>query len=253
MNNTLVKEGKYIYCIIASDVPGKFASPGIGTRGDELYSVCCDGLAAVLSNSPVKSYRATRDNLMAHETAVEEVMKKHTVLPVRFSTIAESDDKIREILKKEHMKFKKLLDKFNSKKELGVKTIFKEEVIYTEIQKKYKAISDLKSSIISLPAGKTYFQRMKIGEMVEAALKNEVEILKKNILSILSPLAVEVKINNAFGERMIVNAAFLVEKDKEETFYRSVNNIDMKYGERMNLKYVCEVPPFNFVNLTIKV
>ncbi len=247
------KEGKYIYCIIASDVPEKFTSPGIGARGDELYSVCYNGLAAVLSNSPVKTYRATRDNLMAHETAVEEVMKKHTVLPVRFVTIAESDDKVREILKREYVKFKDLLDKFNSKKELGVKTIFKEEVIYDEIQSKYKAISDLKASLVSLPPEKTYPQRMKIGEMVEAALKNEVESLKKVILGILSPLATEVKINNAFGERMIVNAAFLVEKDKEELFYRGVNDIDAKYGQRIKLKYVCEVPPFNFVNLTIKV
>ncbi|MEI6422260.1 MAG: GvpL/GvpF family gas vesicle protein [Lentisphaerota bacterium] len=247
-----IKEGKYLYCIFASDVPEKFTSTGIGTRGDEIYSVCYDGLAAVLSNSPVKSYRATRDNMMAHETIVEEVMKKHTVLPVRFATIAESDDKIREILKREHVKFKGLLEKFDSKKELGVKTIFKEEVIYSEIQKKYKAIAELKSSIISLPPEKTYSQRMKIGEMVEAALKNEVELLKKEILSILSPLAVEVKVNNAFGERMIVNAAFLVEKDREEIFYRSVNDIDAKYGDRIKLKYVCEVPPFNFVNLTIK-
>lgn len=251
--DTPIKEGKYIYCIIASNVPEKFTSRGIGTRGDELYSVCCNGLAAVLSNSPVKSYRATRDNLMAHETAVEEVMKKHTVLPVRFATIAASDDKVRDILKREHSKFKELLTKFNSKKELGVKTIFKEEVIFVEITKKYKAISDLKASLISLPPEKTYSQRMKIGEMVEAALKNEVEILKKEILSILSPLAVEVKINNAFGERMIVNAAFLVEKDQEDTFYKSVNDINEKYGNSIKLKYVCEVPPFNFVNLTIKV
>ena len=130
---TPVKEGKYIYCILAGDVPEKFTSPGIGTRGDEIYSVCCDGLAAVLSNSPVKSYRETRDNMMAHETAVEEVMRKHTVLPVRFTTIAASDDKVREILKREHDKFKELLDKFDTKKELGIKTIFKEEVIYAEI------------------------------------------------------------------------------------------------------------------------
>jgi len=250
---TPLKEGKYIYCIIASDVQEKFTSRGIGNRGDELYSVCCDGLAAVISNSPVKSYRATRDNLMAHETAVEEVMKKHTVLPVRFATIAASDDKVVEILKKENRKFKDLLDKFDSKKELGIKTIFKEEVIYNEIQNKYKAISDLKASLISLPPEKTYPQRMKIGEMVEAALKNEVEILKNEILDILSPLAVEVKINNAFGERMVVNAAFLVEKDQEEKFYKSVNDINEKHGESIKLKYVCEVPPFNFVNLTIKV
>ena len=249
----MIADGKYIYCIIASDIPEKFTSPGIGMRGDELYSVCYDGLAAVLSNSPVKSYRATRDNLMAHETAVEEVMKTHTVLPVRFTTIAESDDKVREILKREYRRFKDLLDKFNSKKELGVKTIFKEEVVYGEILKKYKAISDLRESLIALPAEKTYAQRMKIGEMVEAALKNEVEIVKKEILNILSPLAVEVKINNAFGERMIVNAAFLVEKDQEETFYLAVNQIDAKYGERIKLKYVCEVPPFNFVNLTINI
>lgn len=253
MADVPAKEGKYIYCIIAATAPETFSSRGIGARGDAIYSVCCDGLAAVLSNSPVKPHSATRDNLMAHEIAIEEVMKKHTVLPVRFCTIAASDDQIREILQKEHARFKDLLGKFASKKELGVKAIFKEEVIFSEIQNKYKAISDLKASIISLPAEKTYFQRMKIGEMVEAALKTEVEQLKHEILRVLTPLSVEVKINSTFGERMIVNAAFLVEKDAEEKFYRCVNDIDAKHGARVKLKYVCEVPPFNFVNLTIKV
>jgi vacuolar-type H+-ATPase subunit F/Vma7 len=247
----MTSEGKYIYCIIASKDDRSFGSIGVGGRKDEVLTVGYEELRMVSSRHPVAKITPTRDNLLAHSSVIEVVMKEFAcVLPFRFGIIA-GDDQIREILKKEYNKFKKLLDKLNNKKELGVKAIFNEEAIYKHILEKHKDIHKLKMSIVSLPAEKTRSQRMKIGEMVEAALREEVETLKKDILSILSPLATEVKINKTFGERMIVNAAFLVEKDKEEVFYCRVNDIDVKHKGKMNLKYVCEVSPFNFVNLTI--
>ena len=248
------KEGKYIYCIIASGgVSEKFSSIGIGDRGDEVYSVCYEDIAAVVSNSPIVSYRTSRDNLMAHEKAIEEVMSNHIVLPVKFATIAENEEKIRTILKNEYRKFKNMLGKINNKKELGLKAMFKDDVIYRDILEKRKDICELKAAIIDKAPEKTYHQRMKIGEMVESALKDEVSTCREDILEILSPLAVEVKVNPVFGEKMVINAAFLVENSSEEAFDIKVNDIDVKYGGKMKLKYVGNIPPFNFVNLIIQV
>jgi Gas vesicle synthesis protein GvpL/GvpF len=65
------------------------------------------------------------------------------------------------------------------------------------------------------------------------------------------PLALEVKTNNTYGERMILNAAFLVEKTKEAAFDQKVNELADKYGDKMTFKYVGTLPPFNFVNIEI--
>ena len=114
-----IKEGKYIYCIIAAEVQKTFGSLGIGSRGDELYTICFKDIAAVVSNSPIKKYSVSRENTLAHEKAIEIVMNDHTVLPVRFATIAEDEKKVNSILEKEYDKFKKLLEKMNEKKELA--------------------------------------------------------------------------------------------------------------------------------------
>ena len=91
------KEGKYIYCIIELNHYQSFGPLGIGERGDELYTVWFKDIAAVVSNSPIKRYSISRENTLAHEKAIEEVMKKHTVLPVRFATIAEDEEKVKKI------------------------------------------------------------------------------------------------------------------------------------------------------------
>jgi hypothetical protein len=93
---------------------------------------------------------------------------------------------------------------------------------------------------------------MKIGEMVETAFQKEKELYKNEFLNSLSPLAVEVKINNTFGDRMILNAAFLVEKCKEQKFDQIVNRLSDEYDDKIKIIYVGTLPPFSFVNLVIK-
>jgi hypothetical protein len=252
MEASIFKEGKYIYCIIGDGKVQTFGPLGIGGGGNELYTVCFNDLAAVVNNSPIIKYSVSRENLIPHERAIEEVMKTYTVLPVRFCTIAEDEEKVKKILEKEYNRFLDLLKDIEDKKELGLKAIFKEDVIYKDILEKYKDIMVLKEKIATLPSEKTYFQRAEIGEMVEAALQKEKEIYREEILNTLSPLAVEVKTNNTYGERMIINAAFLVEKRKEAEFDQKVNELLDRYGDKMKFKYVGTLPPFNFINLVIE-
>lgn len=246
------KEGKYIYCIIETSQIHSFGPLGIGGRGDELYAVCFEDIAAVVSNAPIKRYTVSRENTLAHEKAIEKVMADHTVLPVRFATLAEDEEKVKRILEKEHDSFKDLLHRMKGKKELSLKAIFKEDVIYKNILEEYEDIRVLKEKLAALRPEKTHFQLMQVGEMVEQALGKEREKFKDEILGILRPLAEEVKTNDTYGELMIVNAAFLVESEKEAEFDWEVEGLADKYGQKMKLKYVGTLPPFNFVNLVIE-
>ena len=255
------KKGLYIYCIIGASQPLSFGLIGIGGRGDEVYTVCYGALGAVVSDSPVTDYRVSRENTIAHEKAIEQVMKTHTVLPVRFCTIAEDEEKVKKILEKEHDRFIDLLKDMEGKKELGLKAVFfakggsdsgGEKDIYNHILEKYDDVRKLKEKIAELPPEKARYQYIKIGKMVEAALEKEKEIHKKHILDCLKPLAVEFKENSTYGERMIINAAFLVNKDKEDEFDQQVRELDKRYGEKIRFKYVGTLPPFNFINLVIE-
>jgi len=247
---TAVKDGRYMYCIIETSEPKFFGPLGIGERDDELYTISFNNVAAVVSNSPIKKYPVSRENTLAHEKAIEEVMKEYTVLPVRFVTIAEDEAKVKKILEKEHDKFKDLLGEMKGKKELGLKAMFKEDVIYKDILERYEDIKKLKRAAASKPL--TYAQRVEIGKRVETVLQKEREIYKEDIVNTLSPLAVEGKTNKVFGDMMILNAAFLVGEEKETEFDQKVNEIVEKHGDKIKFKYVGTLPPFNFVSLVIE-
>ena len=137
------------------------------------------------------------------------------------------------------------------KKELGLKVVAEESKIYENIILKYESIRTLRDKLINQPSDKIHYQRVKIGEMVAEALKNEIESYKKQILDILNPIAEDVKITDNYGNLMILNAAFLIKEIKESLFDSAVNDLDKKYGNIMTFKYVGTLPPYNFVNLSI--
>ena len=247
------KEGRYIYCIIRHSGAMEFNSVGVGTRGDRVYTINYKDICAVVSNSPVIQYEARRVNMVAHQVVLEEVMKQFTILPVRFSTISESNDesKILKLLEKDYVKFSDLLERMDGKKELGLKAIAIEEPIFKYILDKYDDIRMLKEKLSKLSPDKAHYKLMEIGEMVESALRKENLLFHDIILNSLSPLAEEVKINDKYGERMIINAAFLIKNENESEFDKSINDLDSKYGNLLSFKYVGTLPPYNFVNLVI--
>ncbi|MEI7524207.1 MAG: GvpL/GvpF family gas vesicle protein [Mariniphaga sp.] len=249
----IVKEGKYIYGIIRNSEPLNYGPIGMGKRADQVYSICYKGISAIVSNSPIIIYEARRVNMITHEKVLEEVMKQFTVLPVRFSTISEHDDDagILRILEKDFQKFDEMLDKMEGKKELGLKILANEAAIYESIIEKYDEIRIMRGKLINLPADKTHYQRMKIGEMVAEALKKETDNFKTLILDVLNPLSADQKINDNYGEMMILNAAFLIKNSSEPAFDKAVNDLDAKFGHLMTFRYVGTLPPYNFVNLTI--
>ena len=249
----LPKEGKYIYGIIRNSGSIEFGPIGIGKRADLVYGICFRDISAIVSNSPIIQYEARRVNMTAHEKVLEAVMEKFTVLPVRFSTISEHDDDsgICRILEKDYAKFDDMLRKMEGKKELGLKVLAHESAMYEGIIEKYSAIKSMRDKLINLPVDKTHYQRMKIGEMVAEALKKETQAYKKIILDLLTPVSEDVKINDNYGEMMILNAAFLIRNSSEPIFDSAVNELDEKYGKFMTFKYVGTLPPYNFVNLVI--
>lgn len=246
-------EGKYIYGIIRHAAPIEYGHIGMGKRADLVYGVSYNGITAIVSNSPVIIYEARRVNMITHEKVLEEVMKQFTVLPVRFSTISEhnDDEGILRIIEKDYAKFDEMLSKMEGKKELGLKILAHEAAMYEGIIEKYDEIRSLRDKLINLPVDKTHYQRMKIGEMVAEALKKEVNSYKDIILEALIPLSEDSKINDNYGEMMILNAAFLIKNTSEATFDSAVNDLDEKFGRFMTFKYVGTLPPYNFVNLVI--
>lgn len=256
MNN----DSKYIYAIIEADKQQEFETLGIGGRGDKVYTVHyrvkrdSNGLAAVISSSPIVKYPVSRENTMAHQKVLEEVMKQFTLLPVRFCTIAKHEEKIKEkLLKSRFEEFKDLLSQMKDKVELGVRAFWTNTAkVFEELVAENKTIAKLKEKIEREKSQqKAYAAKIQIGELVKRALEEKKKQEAQALLNSLQVLAEDYRENRVLGDRNILNAAFLVRKEKEEEFDQRINQWQKELGERTKLKYFGPVPPYNFVEVVV--
>jgi hypothetical protein len=243
-------EGKYVYCIIKSERPLSFGPLGMGADPADVHTVHYRDIAAVVSNTPMVVQDPTRDNVLAHQRVNETVMQQHTVIPMSFGTVFKTDDDIMELLRSAYDAFTDVLNKMQDKFEFGLKVLWDRDQIIREIEEEDEDIRRLKGEISS-QKGSTYFARMQYGRLIDAALQARSERYVAEIFGALRDVSVASRSNKPIGDRMIMNAAFLVARDMEQAFDARVKDVGQRY-EKLTFKYTGPWPPYNFVNIRLK-
>src|SRR5712691_487920 len=109
------EQGKYVYCIIKTEVLREFGAVGIGGRGDRVYTVPFQEFAAVVSNCPLVVFDPTRENALAHEH-------------------------IKEFLKGTYEALSDVLQKMEGKIEFGLKVNWDKDKVVKEIESENEEI-----------------------------------------------------------------------------------------------------------------
>ncbi len=243
-------KGRYVYCIVRAAQPLNFGPIGIGEEPAPVYTVRCDDLSAVVSDAPLGVFDPTRDNVLSHQRVNETVMREHTVLPMSFGTVFKTRDDVTAFLKSAYRAFSDVLDKMENKLEFGLKVLWDRDAVIREIEEEDEDIHRLKREIAA-QKGSTYFARMQYGRLIDAALQSRSERYVAEIFERLRDVSVAARSNKPIGDRMILNAAFLVSRDAEEAFDARVKQLGSKHG-MLTFRYTGPWPPYNFVNIRLK-
>src|SRR5690606_19208489 len=185
-----------------------------------------------------------RENVLAHELVNETVMREHTVIPMSFGTIFRTRDDIIELLKSTYRAFDDVLEKMNDKIEFGLKVLWDRDKVISRLEESDEEIRRLKGEITGNAQSSTYFARMQLGRLVEAALENSANRYVVDIHESLKPVAVASRSNKPIGDRMIMNAAYLVERSREQEFDEAVKALSSKYDDQLSFKYTGPWPPY---------
>jgi hypothetical protein len=242
--------GRYVYCIIRAGQSLKFGPIGMDDQWPEVYTINYKDMAAVVSDVPIAPLDSTRENVLAHERVNETVMRDQTVIPMSFGTIFRTRDDIVELLRSAYEAFADVLAKMQDKLEFGLKVLWDREEIVKTIELEDEDIHRLKSEISS-QKGSTYFARMQYGRLIDSALQTRSERYVAEFLQRLRDVSVASRVNRAIGDKMIMNAAFLVQRDQEQAFDRRIKEIASHF-DKLTFKYTGPWPPYNFVNIRLK-
>jgi len=200
-------EGKYIYGIIATEEAPNFGPIGIGGKRDEVVTIGVKGLAAVISNSALDHYAASRENLQGHTKVIEKVFENFTILPLQFCTVAESTDEILNFLEKNRRELNNHLKDLEGKVEVGIKIIWKNmKKIFDEIAQENKVIHKLKEKGVK---GGGQSALIHAGELVEAALEEKKAVEGEDYLRPLKKGPVTCKEGEKKTEDRVSEARFL--------------------------------------------
>ncbi|MFH1141630.1 MAG: GvpL/GvpF family gas vesicle protein [Chloroflexota bacterium] len=231
-------EGLYVYCVIGTGEARNFGSIGVGGRGDVVTTIPYRDLSAVVSSAPLDRYVVGRESMLAHERVLEGVMGDHTLLPVRFYTMAPNAEEVRTLLRTRYYELRNLLRQMEDRVELGLKASW----------------LDMGGLLRGLVAAQPLGDRSSPPSVseVRSALDTRTAEVRERLMEALRPLAIDSRSNKLQGEDMILNAAFLVGRRQEPEFDSVVSRLSDRYAAEITFKYIGPAPPYSFVNIVIK-
>lgn len=266
MNTKEAKEDLiYLYCI--TDKVSKLKE--IENLVDKPYFIYYQGIYAIVNK--VNESEFGEENLKRnladlewikvkasiHEKAIEGVMKNTCVIPFKFATIFNTEDNLKTMLSQHLEEFKDIFKKLEDKEEWGVKIYCDLEKLKEVIIQEDGEISKLDKEINSSSTGKAYLLKKKKEELLNLAVNKKLNEYGQVSFDRLKEKSTEVRINKLLpkevterNDEMILNSAFLINKDKTEDFLNIVENFRTKYTDK-GLFFDCTGPwpPYNFCSL----
>ncbi|PIP12756.1 MAG: hypothetical protein COX49_03895 [bacterium (Candidatus Stahlbacteria) CG23_combo_of_CG06-09_8_20_14_all_40_9] len=258
--------GRYVYGIIG-DSEAKSFGP-IGIDGEEVYTISPanpsrdgtgreGGIACLVSNSPVFDYRSMpKPNVATHlsiyQSAIEQVMKDYTVIPVKFGTIAKDEDEVREILLKGYQELIEILKSMDNKIEFDVVALWSDfDSILKEVGKA-EEIKELKMKYVGAYRNTPLQDRIEIGRTIKVLLDKRNNVTLELIQNVLNEIAVDACNHERLNDKMIMNNAFLIERDKEPQFDKLIDEIDNRLQGKVNFRCVGPLPPYSFSRVEVE-
>jgi len=239
----------YVYGITRGELED--AGGMTGLDGRPIRSVGEHGVAAFVSDAPPGAVETTRDRLLTHARVLEALAADRTILPMRFGVVAPSEQVLRDsVLAPRRKVFAALLERLDGTVEVDVRILYEESAVLREIVRGSPSIRRLQVSIQNRSADATYYDRIRLGEAVAEEMRALAARDAKAAAARLEPLAVDVRHRPSSHERMVWNAAFLLERSELERFERAATRL--ADGGRLHVRMTGPMPPYSFVDVEVR-
>lgn len=241
MNN-----GEYVYCFIEGRVDKTFDLKGVGGYG-KVYFINYEEITAAISDVPYSAMEPNRENALAHEKIIQQLLKYYNLVPCSFGNVFKCKDDINTFISKTYKYLNENLQKVRDKMEVGLRVFWKKAVFSEEIET--REIKEFRDTLLQNPSSENYYSKIELGKMVETQVSRRRQHYTDAIFEPLAKRAVEAKLNDTVNPLMVLNAAFLIPNSKEQEFDIHVGTIMKKFEERLDFSFSGPWPPYNFTTI----
>ena len=235
-----VEDGpQYLYGVVRAVGDLDFGLIGLGVPPADVRAVREGDLAALVSTAPALVVDPTRGHLLVHQRVTEAVLREHTLLPVAFGTVLRSEAQVRELLRGAHDALSEALTAMEDKVELGLKVLYHREHLARRLELEDATLTRR----VDEPEAE---HERRMGAAVEDRVGRDMAALLEG----LRPLSFASRTSAPVGDRMLLNAAFLVGRDWVESFEARVKSLAARW-DTYAFRFTGPWAPYSFVDMCL--
>jgi hypothetical protein len=169
---------------------------------------------------------------------------------MRFGVVMDgSDDVRRQLLERHGEDLRNQLNDLAGKVEFNVRAVYEEDVVLREVVSEDSEIARLREAVRGRSEDGTYYERIRLGELVAQAVERRRERDAQAIIDLLAPASLAVDVGAPAHERVVVTASFLVERDHLDAFDELLEAVARDQFGRIRFKLTGPRAPHSFVEL----
>jgi hypothetical protein len=244
------EQAVYVYGVVPGDATLEPSVDGIEGAGRPRL-VRSGQVAAIVADAGDELVPTTRRNLNAHAEVLAEAARSTTVLPMRFGVVLPSEHHLEdELLGSRAPALESLLQRYGGKVEVTLRGSFADhDAVLREVVAGEPEISRLREEVRGVPEDAAYFARIRLGELVANALEARRAAEEERILQRLEPLATAVERDRELPERVVIKAAFLLDRSALPEFDRAVDSLAQELAGRIRFSYAGPLALHSVVDL----
>ncbi|GAA0241681.1 GvpL/GvpF family gas vesicle protein [Actinomadura nitritigenes] len=208
--------------------------------------------AAVVSDLPAGRPLGERADLVAHQRVLNALLDAGmVVLPFRFGAALSDRAAVRkELLEGNSDRLGQVMDQLEGRVELRLKATYVEDTVLREIMQAEPEVAELSRRLREVPADvadAVYYDQVRLGELIAQAMDRRREHDGQVLLEAAAPAAEAFVRKTPAREEDVLDASFLVRADRREEFEKVVEKLGESHTDRIRLRLVGPLPPYDFV------
>ncbi len=246
--------GTYLYGVIEGTGAPALGLPGMD-GASPVRLVAEDGLGAIVSQYTGPAFQALSKEklvrcLFDHQRVLEHVMQHGAVLPVKIGTLLESPGEVQGLLAQGHRQLHTALAFVRDKIELEVAATWEINRVLQEVAAE-EEVTRAKETIAQ-KGQDTIGARLQLGQLVKGRLDRRRDGYRDRMMGLLKPLAVDAAANALISDAMVMNTAFLVQRDQQGDFDAGVRQLDQLFQGELAFRVIGPLPPYSFSTVEVE-
>lgn len=228
----------------------------VGELGALIKDVALPEFGEQALKERMKDPQWLQEQVWNHAQVLEAAMRFATVIPMKFLTLFNTEERLRENLLALDGQLREMFRNLQGREEWGVKVFCDLGVIQVAVGTQHDGVRQLKAQIAAKPSGTAYLLQKHSEEVIRQESTLRLTVHLDSISSRVSSVAEETQFNppgqETSGHPMVMNVSLLVQKTGFSNLVKVVNALREEYQPRgFQFELVGPFPPYSFSKLPI--